>query len=108
MKEYRIKLSEQELDIIIKALKERQEALRDKMQTVPCSYWNLSAKEKLFWIDKSSFDKYYRYFIGNCCNQIEDAHKIRCKLNRILGITEEEQEEKDQEEQQELELKLVA
>lgn len=84
MQNFEIKFSKKELDIIFMALRNSQDRLEDQLRAMKNAYWELPANEKLFWRNKSEYDKYKDNFIRDCCKQSDDAYKLEEKLNGIL------------------------
>lgn len=86
MQEFEIKISKQELNILIMALKDSQDRLDEILGVIYKPYYELLEKEKLFWRNKSEYDKYRDNLRKDCCKQSDDAYKSQEKLQNILDL----------------------
>lgn len=84
MQSFEIKISKNEMETILMALRDSQDRLDEQLSAIHSSYWELPAKEKLFWRNKSAYDEYKNNFTKICCKQSEDAYKLEEKLKGIL------------------------
>lgn len=84
MQNFEIKISKNEIEIIFMALRDLQERLDEQLSAIHSAYWELTAKEKLFWRNKSAYDEYKNNFTKICYKQSEDAYNLEEKLKSIL------------------------
>ena len=87
MENYLIKISKEEINILLTSLKDSQNQLTEILRVTSKSYYELAENEKFFWRNKNEYDQYIEVLRKNCCNQIDDEFKLQEKLENILNNT---------------------
>ena len=87
MENYLIKISKEEINILLTSLKDSQNQLTEILRVTSKSYYELSESEKFFWRNKSAYDKYIEVLRKDCCKQSDDELRLQEKLENVLNNT---------------------
>lgn len=84
---YKIQIKRQEIETILKAIRDSRERLNQQVLNLRSSYFNLPPNLKLLWRDELAYNKYKDDAIHACFRDIEEISKLEEKLEEILDKT---------------------